>query len=59
MAVRTRLELATSCVTGRRSNQTELPDQLLPIEAAEKIRSLPSRVQLLDLEEIVERSRPV
>ena len=28
LAVRTRLELATSAVTGRRSNQTELPDQL-------------------------------
>ena len=27
LAVRTRLELATSCVTGRHSNQAELPDQ--------------------------------
>ena len=27
LAVRTRLELATSCVTGRCSNQIELPDQ--------------------------------
>ena len=25
----TRLELATSCVTGRRSNQTELPPQIV------------------------------
>ena len=29
MADRTRLELATSAVTGRRSNQTELPVQNL------------------------------
>ena len=28
LAVRTRLELATPCVTGMYSNQTELPDQL-------------------------------
>ena len=28
MAVRTRLELATPCVTGMYSNQTELPDHL-------------------------------
>ena len=28
MAVRTGLEPATSCVTGRHSNQAELPDQL-------------------------------
>ena len=27
MAIRTRLELATSAVTGRRSNQIELPDR--------------------------------
>ncbi len=27
LAVWTRLELATSCVTGRHSNQAELPDQ--------------------------------
>ena len=29
LAVRTRLELATPCVTGMYSNQTELPDQSL------------------------------
>ena len=28
MAIRTRLELATSAVTGRRSNQIELPDRV-------------------------------
>ena len=28
LAVRTGLEPATSCVTGRHSNQTELPDQI-------------------------------
>ena len=28
LAVRTRLELATPCVTGMYSNQTELPDRL-------------------------------
>ena len=32
-AVRTRLELATSCVTGRHSNQTELPDLSKNVDA--------------------------
>ena len=40
-AVRTRLELATSGVTGRHSNQTELPHQVRDVSviAVAKIRS--------------------
>ena len=38
LAVRTRLELATSCVTGRHSNQAELPDQPVKALTAAKVQ---------------------
>ncbi len=42
LAVRTRLELATPCVTGMYSNQTELPNQNFslkdPLKASAKIQ---------------------
>ena len=43
LAVRTRLELATSCVTGRHSNQAELPDQ-----PEKELYYLALRVQMYD-----------